>query len=61
MFARFALLTLAALLFAPAAAQAKRQSLPSGKVAHSRAAPVIAHRLVPPFAGVHVYEPARGR
>lgn len=61
MLARLALLALVALLLAPSAAQAKRQTLPSGKVAHTRAAPVIAHRLVPPFAGVHVYEPARGR
>jgi len=28
----------------------------SGQVVHSRLAPVIAHKVVPPFRGVHVYQ-----
>jgi hypothetical protein len=27
-----------------------------GHVVHTRRAPVIAHKVVPPFKGVHVYE-----
>jgi hypothetical protein len=30
-----------------------------GHVVHNRRAPVILHRLVPPFYGVHVYESPR--
>jgi hypothetical protein len=27
-----------------------------GQVIHTRLAPVVAHRIVPPFRGVHVYQ-----
>jgi hypothetical protein len=29
----------------------------AGHVVHTRLAPVVAHRIVPPFRGVHVYQP----
>jgi len=35
------------------------QHYSGGQVVHSRRAPVIAHRVVPPFKGVHVYEGRR--
>ena len=38
-----------------------RQQAINGQVVHTRAAPVVLHRAVPPFKGVHVYEnPGRG-
>jgi len=38
-----------------------RQQAVNGQVVHTRAAPVVLHRAVPPFKGVHVYEnPGRG-
>jgi len=33
----------------------------SGHVVHTRRAPVVAHKLVPPFRGVHVYQGRGGR
>ena len=33
-----------------------RQRQAGGHVVHSRLAPVVLHRAVPPFKGVHVYE-----
>jgi len=35
------------------------QHYSGGHVVHSRRAPVVAHRVVPPFKGVHVYEGRR--
>jgi len=35
------------------------QHYSNGHVVHSRRAPVVAHRVVPPFKGVHVYEGRR--
>jgi len=43
----------------PLTARAERHAQGSN-VVHSRRAAVIAHRVVPPFRGVHVYE-GRGR
>jgi len=37
------------------------QRATGGQVVHSRRAPVVAHRLVPPFRGVHVYAGRSGR
>src|SRR5262245_26148272 len=42
----------------PAGARAE-QRYAGGHVVHTRLAPVIAHRVVPPFKGVHVYEGRR--
>ena len=50
-----AILLLAAL---PLAARAE-QHYSNGHVVHTRRAPVVAHRVVPPFKGVHVYEGRR--
>lgn len=49
-------LVLIALLFVafPTAARAERSSA-GGQVAHSRRAPVVAHKMVPPFHGKHAY------
>jgi hypothetical protein len=42
----------------PLAASAEQYVAPSGQVVHTRVAPVVVHRILPPFRGVHVY---RGR
>ena len=39
----------------PLAAQARQYPSRGGQVVHTRRAPVIMHRAVPPFHGVHVY------
>ena len=50
------LLAIALLIVAlPLAARAEQRAA-GGRVVHTRRAPVVAHRLVPPFRGVHVYE-----
>lgn len=36
-------------------AEAKQYRTADGKVAHTRLAPVVAHRVFPPFKGQHVY------
>ena len=33
----------------------------NGQVVHTRLAPVIAHKAVPPFRGVHAYQGRGGR
>jgi hypothetical protein len=50
-------LALIAVLFMafPVAAHAE-QYASGGQVVHTRIAPVVAHRVVPPFRGVHVYQ-----
>ena len=54
-----ALLVLVSLsLFAPAAVRAD-QYVSGGKVVHTRLAPVVMHRLSPPFRGRHVYSGRR--
>jgi hypothetical protein len=48
-----------ALLFValmPMAAAAEQYVAPSGQVVHTRVAPVVVHRILPPFRGVHVYQ-----
>ena len=54
-----AILTLALLLTLPLAAQARQYNVRGGGgkeyVAHTRMAPVIMHRALPPFKGQHVY------
>jgi hypothetical protein len=45
---------LVASLVAGTAAQAQ-QTVQGGRVVHSRVAPVVMHRVLPPFGGVHVY------
>ena len=54
-------LVLIALLFVafPVAARAERAQA-GGQVVHSRRAPVVAHKMVPPFQGKHAYS-GRGR
>lgn len=54
------ILVLVATIFVPVSASAE-QYVSGGKVVHTRRAPVIAHRLVPPFRGVHVYAGGRRR
>jgi hypothetical protein len=33
----------------------------NGQVVHTRLAPVVAHKVVPPFRGVHTYQGRGGR
>jgi hypothetical protein len=54
-----AIVSLAATLFAVTPVQAKQYTTADGKVAHTRLAPVVAHRMSPPFKGQHVYRRAR--
>jgi hypothetical protein len=49
-------LTLGLLAISPAAAEARQSANGRGQVVHTRRAPVIMHRAVPPFRGVHVYQ-----
>jgi len=56
---RFAALIALFVLFVPTAGRAEQYASGS-QVVHTRLAPVVAHRLVPPFRGVHVYQ-GRGR
>ncbi len=51
------LFVLAAIL--PATARAERYAAAGGHVVHTRRAPVILHRAVPPYKGVHVYQGRR--
>jgi hypothetical protein len=44
------------LAVAVGSAEARPSSNGRGQVVHSRRAPVIMHRSVPPFRGVHVYQ-----
>jgi hypothetical protein len=41
---------------APAFARGGKSYSASGQVVHSRRAPVLMHKAVPPYGGVHVYE-----
>jgi hypothetical protein len=52
------ILPLLLLVALPIAAQARQYSVRNGgkeQVAHTRLAPVIMHRALPPFKGQHVY------
>jgi hypothetical protein len=37
-------------------ASAEQYPTASGQVVHTRRAPVVMHRVLPPFRGVHVYQ-----
>ena len=57
---RFAAVFALILLAAPFTVRGDQQYVANSQVVHTRRAPVVAHRLVPPFRGVHVYQ-GRGR
>lgn len=48
------LVALACITF-PAAGRAEQYAV-GDQVVHTRRAPVVAHKIVPPFRGVHVYQ-----
>lgn len=39
-----------------ASAEARQYASGNGQIVHTRRAPVVLHRAVPPFRGVHVYQ-----
>ena len=52
----------AVVLAIPTSAEAAQQSVRRGGkeyVAHTRLAPVLLHRAVPPYWGRHIYQPSR--
>jgi len=53
---RLAALILVLLLAAPAVATAEQFVTPDGHVVHTRLAPVVVHKVFPPYRGVHVYQ-----
>jgi cell division septation protein DedD len=54
---RRAILIALAVISLSAAAPAKAEQFAVGDhVVHTRRAPVVAHKVVPPFKGVHVYQ-----
>ena len=56
------LILVAALLVAPLSVQARQYAVQQGGrtyVAHTRRAPVIVHRVLPPYWGEHIYQPGR--
>ena len=50
------LLLIAAMLLVVSSAQAAKQTDGQGHVVHTRLAPVLLHRAVPPFKGMHTYQ-----
>jgi hypothetical protein len=53
---------LAVLIFAsPVSLFAEQYANSNGHVVHTRLAPVVAHRMVPPYRGVHTYQGRAGR
>lgn len=48
--------TFVSLAAAAPAVEARQYSNGRGQVVHTRRAPVVMHRAVPPFRGVHVYQ-----
>ena len=52
---RTAILIALLLIAAPAIARAEQYAT-GNHVVHTRLAPVVAHKVVPPFRGVHVYQ-----
>jgi len=52
---RTAILIALLLIAAPAIARAEQYAM-GDHVVHTRLAPVVAHKVVPPFRGVHVYQ-----
>ncbi len=49
------------LLTSPVSLFAEQYTNSNGQVVHTRLAPVIAHKAVPPFRGVHTYQGRGGR
>ncbi|HEY2414319.1 MAG TPA: hypothetical protein VGI40_18890 [Pirellulaceae bacterium] len=49
------------LLVSPVSLFAEQYANGNGQVVHTRMAPVVAHKLVPPFRGVHTYQGRAGR
>jgi len=56
---RIASLVAVLIVLASSPALFAEQRYAGGHVVHTRRAPVILHRAVPPFRGVHVYEGRR--
>ena len=53
---------IAVLVFtSPVSLFAEQHVAPNGQVVHTRLAPVVAHKVVPPFRGVHAYQGRAGR
>ena len=60
--ASIALLLAAISLVAPLSAQARQYAVQQGGrtyVAHTRRAPVVVHRVLPPYWGEHIYQGGR--
>jgi hypothetical protein len=53
---RIAALLATMIVLSTATVSIARQRNVGGHVVHTRRAPVVLHRAVPPFKGVHVYE-----
>ena len=56
------LLIVTLIIFAPLSAEARQYAVRQGGrdyVAHTRRAPVVMHRALPPYRGEHIYVPAR--
>jgi hypothetical protein len=51
-----ALALIVVVLVASANVSRADQTVSNGQVIHTRLAPVVAHKVVPPFRGVHVYQ-----
>jgi hypothetical protein len=49
------------LLASPVSLLAEQYATSNGQVVHTRLAPVVAHKVVPPFRGVHAYQGRAGR
>jgi hypothetical protein len=58
---RTAILIALALIASPVAARAEQYANGNGQVVHTRLAPVVAHKVVPPYRGVHTYQGRAGR
>ena len=56
---RTAVLLATMIVLSSATAILARQRYEGGHVVHTRRAPVVLHRAVPPFKGVHVYDGRR--
>ncbi|MGI8981144.1 MAG: hypothetical protein ACR2FY_18105 [Pirellulaceae bacterium] len=54
-----AVILVVASLCTPLAVQARQYRGGGGQVVHTRRAPVIFHRALPPFRGQHVYQSGR--
>ena len=57
-----ALVLVSITLVAPLTLHARQYTIKQGgraQVAHTRRAPVVLHRALPPFRGEHVYQPGR--